>query len=58
MLYLLSMLSDSFGPFRCFEYVTFRRRRGVTAFLLVVLLGVGRPQIKGAQCPGRHRFTG
>lgn len=40
MLYLLSNLSDVFGPFRLFEYVTFRAGgAALTAFLLVVLLG-------------------
>ena len=40
MLYLLSGLSDSFGPLRLFNYVTFRAGGAwLTAFLLVLLLG-------------------
>ena len=40
MLYLLSLLSGDFGPFRLFDYVTFRAGgAALTAFLLVVLLG-------------------
>ena len=40
MLYYLSALEKFFGPFRLFEYVTFRAGgAAVTAFLLVALLG-------------------
>ena len=40
MLYLLSGLSDSFGPLHLFNYVTFRAGGAwLTAFLLVLLLG-------------------
>ena len=40
MLYYLSALEHVFGPFRLFEYVTFRAGgAAVTAFLIVVLLG-------------------
>ncbi len=40
MLYYLSRLSDCFGPFRLFEYVTFRSGgAALTAFLIVILLG-------------------
>ena len=40
MLYLLSGWSDSFGPLRLFNYVTFRAGGAwLTAFLLVLLLG-------------------
>ena len=40
MLYYLSALEKVFGPFRLFEYVTFRAGgAAVTAFLLVALLG-------------------
>ena len=40
MLYLLSYFSDFFGPFRLFEYVTFRAGgAAITSFLIVLLLG-------------------
>ena len=40
MLYLLSLLSGDFGPFRLFDYVTLRAGGAArTAVLLVVLLG-------------------
>ncbi len=40
MLYLLAHFSEYFGPFRLFDYVTFRAAgAGFTAFLLVLLLG-------------------
>lgn len=40
MLFYLSHLSQTFGPFRLFEYVTFRAGGAAfTAFLLTVLLG-------------------
>ena len=40
MLYYLSNFSDSFGPLRLFDYVTFRAGgAAVTAFLLTVILG-------------------
>lgn len=40
MFYYLSLLSESFGPFRLFEYVTFRAGGALfTSFLLVALFG-------------------
>ncbi len=60
MLYFLSMLSDSFGPFRLFEYVTFRAGgAAMTAFLLVVLLGGWTARkLRSLNAQAADRFAG
>ncbi|MBR2873361.1 MAG: phospho-N-acetylmuramoyl-pentapeptide-transferase [Lentisphaeria bacterium] len=60
MLYWLSGLSDVFGPFRLFEYVTFRAGGAAfTAFMLTVLLGAGTARVlKSLHAQAADRFEG
>ena len=60
MLYFLSRLSDFFGPFRLFEYVTFRAGgAAVTAFLLTVILGGATANLlKSLHAQSADRYAG
>lgn len=60
MLYFLSQFSHVFGPFRLFEYVTFRAGgAAVTAFLLTVVLGGAVARfLKSIQAQAADRYEG
>ena len=60
MLYFLYRLNDVFGPFRLFEYVTFRAGGAfLTAFLLTVLLGGAVARLlKTLHAQSADRFAG